>query len=69
MPKAYILKKSQDILYLRSFYKKLIKSIILFYIIIGAFFFQIVNYNFLLTKNDYIVVTTFGKLIEILPQQ
>lgn len=69
MPKAYIIKKSQDILYLRSFYKKLIKSIILFYIIIGAFLFQIVNYNFLLTKNDYIVVTTFGKLIEILPQQ
>ncbi|MGD0465877.1 MAG: hypothetical protein ABSA84_04210 [Gammaproteobacteria bacterium] len=69
MPKAYIIKKSLDILYLRNFYKKLIKSIIFFYIIIGIWFYQIILYNFYLTKNDYVVVTTFGKLIEIFPQQ
>ena len=69
MPKAYIIQKSFDVLYLRNFYRKLIKSIIFFYIIIGACFSQIIIYNFSLNKNDYIVITTFGKLIEIFPQK
>ena len=69
MPKAYILKKALDVLYLRNFYRKLIKLIILFYIVIGIWFAQLVRYNFYLTKNDYVVITTFGKLIEIIPQK
>lgn len=69
MPKAYIIKKSLDILYLRNFYKKLIKSVIIFYILMGVWIYKIVTYHFYLTKNDYFVITTAGKLIEIFPKQ
>jgi hypothetical protein len=69
VPKQYIIKKSLDILHLRNFYKKLIKLIIIFYVIIGIWLFNIINYNLYLTKNDYFVVTTFGKLIQIFPKK
>lgn len=68
MPKAYITKKATDVTYLRSAYRKLIKFILFFYLITGAVLTQIFIYNFYLTKNDYFVVTTFGKLIEIKPK-
>ncbi len=68
MPKAYVEKKALDVLNLRSFYRKLIKSIIFFYALMGVWLYQIVDYNFYLTKNDYFVVTTFGKLIELFLQ-
>ncbi len=68
MPKAYIQKQATDIIYLRNYYKKLIKCFIFFYIIIGIILSQIFFYTFYSSKNDYFVVTTFGKLIEIIPQ-
>ncbi len=69
MPKAYIIQKSLDILYLRKFYKKLIKFIIILYIIMAVWLFKIFVYNFSITKNDYFVVTTAGQLIEIFPNK
>lgn len=69
MPKAYIIQKSLDILYLRKFYKNLIKLIIILYIIMAVWLFKIFVYNFSITKNDYFVVTTAGQLIEIFPNK
>lgn len=69
MPKAYIAQKSLDILYLRKFYKKLIKFIIILYIIMAVWLFKIFVYNFSIIKNDYFVVTTAGQLIEIFPNK
>ena len=69
MPKTYIIQKSLDILYLRKFYKKLIKFIIILYIIMAVWLFKIFVYNFSITKNDYFVVTTAGQLIEIFPNK
>lgn len=69
MPKAYIVKKSSDIIYLRSFYKKLIKLIIILYLILFVFLAYTINYNLSIKNNDYFVVTTSGQLIQIFPQQ
>lgn len=68
MPKAYITKKATDIIYLRNSYRKLIKFVLFLYLLMGLVLVQIFIYNFYSTKNDYFVVTTFGKLIAIPPQ-
>ena len=68
MPKEYITKKATDVIHLRNFYRILIKLLCIFYMIMAVFIVKIFIYNFYLTKNDYFVVTTFGKLIGIDPQ-
>lgn len=68
MPKSYIQKQAMDVIYLRNYYRKLIKSFLFFYIIMGIILSQIFMYNFYSSKNNYFVVTSFGKLIEIVPE-
>ena len=69
MPKAYITQKSSDIIYLRAFYKKLIKLTIILYIILFIHLAYTIQYNFTINNNDYFIVTTTGQLLQIFPQQ
>lgn len=69
MPKAYIKQKSADIIYLRTFYKKLIKLTIILYIILFIHLAYTIQYNLTINNNDYFIVTTSGQLLQIFPQQ
>lgn len=67
MPKQYITEKAQDILFWSSFYRKLIKSMLILYIISAVILAKIFIYNIYLKKNDYFIITTFGQIIKIEP--
>lgn len=69
MPKAYLQNKTKDILYLRKIYRHLIKSIIIFYLIMIFFLIKIFIYHNSLNHNDFFLITTFGKLIPIIPEK
>lgn len=69
MPKAYIQNKTKDIIFLSKAYRNLIKSALIIYLIMVPFLIKIFIYHNSLNHNDFFLITTFGKLIPITPEE
>jgi hypothetical protein len=67
MPKQYIINQANDILFWSSFYRKLVKCLLILCIIMGIILARMFIYNIYLKKNDFFLITTFGQVIEISP--
>lgn len=69
MPKPYLVQKTRDISFLSNAFRKSIKLLLGVYLIAFWFLYKILLYNFELNHNNYFIITTFGKLIPIYPDQ
>jgi polyferredoxin len=68
MPKNHIKKQATDVIYLKKYYKKLSRFLILLYLVMGVLLSKIFIYNFSTNQKSYFLITSFGKLIEIFPE-